>query len=101
MSKVIGVADVVESETVNAKAVVPALPSLSVTGAMVRFGAASSLVMVPIPALPARIAAGETLLIATENVSSPSGSVSPFTTTVNVNVVAPAAIVAPVIELLT
>ena len=72
-----------ESETVNAKVVVPLLPSASVTSLIVRFAAASSLLIVPVP-WPVVMLALTTLVTLTKNVSAASGVMSPSTSTVNV-----------------
>ena len=90
-----------ESETVKANDVVPASPSLSETLLIERFGAASSLVIVPVPGLTTINVEGLTLLSKTENVSFVSGNVSPLTSTLNEYVVDPAGMDCPVSALAT
>ena len=70
-----------ERLTVNVKVVVPALPSFNETSLIVRFGAASSLTIVPCP-WPSVTFAPVTLVTLTKKVSLVSGVVSPLTRTV-------------------
>ena len=74
----------------NVAVVVPALPSVTVTSFTERVGAASSSVIVPRPE-PSAIVAFPGLESVTPKVSSISSILSPFTVTVKVVVVEPAA----------
>ena len=81
-----------DSVTVNVAVVVPAFPSVTETSLTEREGAASSSVIVPRPE-PSAIVAFPGLESVMPYVSLASSTVSPFTVTVNVAVVEPAAMV--------
>ena len=93
MLKVVLLVDGADRVTVKVADLVPELPSVTLTSAMLS-EAASSLTMVPSP-WPSPISAPVTCERLTKNVSSGSGVESPLTVKLTVLDVAPAAMLSP------